>query len=353
MNHLPVETDLKPPQPAGLRDHPLLISGILGMTIIFLAIFALFVGKNPISPGQVIEILGGIWNGSTDLQSGASQSVLFIRFPRIIAALLVGAGLAVAGAVLQGIFNNPLVSPQFLGISSGAAWGVAIAILMNANPGVTSVAAFACGLSAIVVALLLSRLYRSTMIYGLVLAGIIVGALFQSLTALIKYLADPADKLPSIIFWMAGSFNHVNPESLPILGVILIIPLILLIMLRWQINLLSLGEDPAKTLGLPSRFLYVLILVLSTLMVASSVVIAGPIGWVGLVIPNIIRQISGPDHIWLVPQSALLGGAYLLLIDTIARTVGQTEIPVGILTALIGTPVFIWLLRTHKAGVRR
>lgn len=324
---------------------PSVVITLLIVILLILAIVALFLGKNPLSPLQVIDTIRDACTGMADPDSAAVLTIFSIRLPRIIAAILVGSGLAVTGAVLQGIFNNPLVSPQFLGISSGAAWGVIVALLFGAGSGIATLAAFASGLSAIILALLLSRIYQKAMIYGLILAGIIVGSLFQSLTAVIKYLADPADKLPSIIFWMAGSFNHVNPETLPFLGIMLLIPMTLLIMLRWQVSLLSLGEDSAQSLGIPSRMMYVIILFLSTLIVAASVAIAGPIGWIGLVIPNIIRHLSGPDHIRLIPYCAFCGGIYLLFIDTIARTAWLTEIPVGILTALIGTPVFIWVLK--------
>ncbi|PWR72540.1 FecCD family ABC transporter permease [Methanospirillum lacunae] len=321
--------------------------------LIFLIAISVFCGKYQASPFDALyQVIQG--NSVSGDLTGIETVFWEIRVPRIIAAVLVGTGLAISGAVLQGIFNNPIVSPQFLGITSGAAFGAAVALLLSFSFATAGIFAFLGGVLAVVFVILINRLFSFQTITGLVLAGIIVESIFQSGIGLIKYLADPGGRLPSLMYWMMGSFNHVTSDGLLIAGPVLMILIMFLYSIRWQINLLCFGEETANNLGVPASLLYVIILLAVSLITAASISLAGPIGWIGLVIPNIIRSLSGLDHLLSIPRSALLGGSYLLIMDTIARTAAPTEIPVGILTALIGVPFFLFILksqhRVHNYG---
>ena len=248
------------------------------------------------------------------------------------------------------MFNNPLVSPQFLGITGGAAFGSSLALLMTFSFSSAGITGFIMGVVSVMIVIAVSRLFPMQTITGLILAGLIVDSLFQSCIGLIKFLADPDDRLPSLVYWMMGSFNHVTSEHLMVAGPVIFIFIIVLYAIRWQINLLAFGEETASTLGISATTLYGIILIAVAIITAASVTLAGPIGWIGLVIPNMIRVLVGPNHLSVIPNSALLGGGYLLLMDTIARTAAPTEIPVGILTALLGVPAFVLLLRNHHRG---
>ena len=305
-------------------------------------------GKYEISSGDLIDQISGIHPSQTD-KDAILQTVFWdVRFPRILAAVLVGAGLAISGAALQGMFNNPLVSPQFLGMTGGAAFGSSVALLFSLGFTSAGVLGFFTGLLSVILVLAISRLFALQTITGLILAGIIIDSLFQSGIGLIKFLADPEGHLPSLVYWMMGSFNRVSSDNLLIAGSLIFLCILFLYSIRWQINLLSSGEEIADTQGVPSFYLYAIILLIVAIISGAAVSLAGPIGWIGLVIPNIIRILTGPDHLLVIPQSALLGGSYLLLMDTLARTAAPVEIPVGILTALIGVPAFLFLLRSDR-----
>jgi iron complex transport system permease protein len=276
--------------------------------------------------------------------------ILDVRMPRILAGILVGAGLALSGASFQGLFRNPLVSPHLLGVASGAGFGAALAILLGANFFITEISAFVFGLIAVALAYALSRTYRSTPILMLVLAGTIVGALFSALTSLIKYVADPLNKMPAITFWLLGSLNNVSGADLVIASPIFVVCGSALLLIRWRINLLSMGEEDARALGVHTERLKTVIVVCATFITAAAVSISGIIGWIGLVIPHMGRLLVGPDHKHLLPVSLLLGGSYLVLVDLVARTAIESEIPIGILTAVVGAPVFAYLLRKNRSG---
>jgi iron complex transport system permease protein len=280
--------------------------------------------------------------------------VELIRLPRILVACLAGAGLAIAGASLQGVFRNPLVGPQIIGVSSGAAFGGALAILLFESALITVGFAFAAGLAAIVIVYLMSRISRHAPILLLVLAGVVTSAFFSALISLIKFVADPDNKLPAIVYWLMGSFASVSWSDVVILSGPTLLGGALMYGLRFRINVLSLGEEEARTLGVPVEPTRWLILGAVALISAAVVAVAGVIGWVGLVIPHLARMIVGPDHRALLPASAAVGALYLLLIDDLARTATAAEIPLGIITAIIGAPVFAILLRrTHAAGWRQ
>jgi iron complex transport system permease protein len=280
----------------------------------------------------------------------AENVILLVRGPRVLAAVLIGSALAVAGAAFQGLFRNPLVSPDILGASSGAALGTVLGIFFSLGVvGIESLA-FAGGLVAVAAAYAIgSALSARDPILVLVLAGVVIGALLGAAVGLVKYLADPYNQLPAMTFWLLGSLASTTAADLvPLAGPVLIGALVL-VALRWRMNVMSLPEEEARALGVPTGPLRIAIVAAATLVTSASVAAAGIIGWVGLVVPHLARALVGPDFPRLLPTAALLGGGYLLFIDTLARTAAPIEIPLGILTAVIGTPFFIWLL----AGMQR
>jgi len=281
----------------------------------------------------------------------SEQTVVFrIRLPRVIAAMLVGGGLSLAGASFQGLFRNPLVSPDILGVAAGAGFGAALGILVSGNPWVIQVSAFIFGIVAVAVTYGIGRVYHNSSTLILVLAGIIVGSLFSALLSLAKYVADPYDTLPAIVFWLMGSLSSVSNTDIIAVAPSILLGSLCLYLIRWRINLLSVGEEEAQALGLDTKRMTMVLIVASTIITASAVCISGIIGWVGLVVPHIGRMLVGPDFRRLIPVSAILGASFLLMVDDIARTLTATEIPLGILTALVGAPFFAYLLTQKKVG---
>jgi iron complex transport system permease protein len=265
--------------------------------------------------------------------------------------VLVGSALAVAGAAFQGLFRNPLVSPDILGASSGAALGAVLGIYLSLGVFGIQALAFAGGLAAVAAVYVIgSALRGGDTILVLVLTGVVVGSLLGAGVGLVKYLADPYNQLPAMTFWLLGSLAATNAGDLvPLLGPVALGTAILLA-LRWRMNVLSLPEEEARALGLPTGLLRAVVVAAATLVTAASVAAAGVIGWVGLVVPHLARFLVGPDFGRLLPTSAILGGGFLLLIDTLARTMAPVEVPLGILTALVGTPFFIGLLAHARKG---
>ena len=270
--------------------------------------------------------------------------VFRVRLPRILAAMLVGGSLSLSGAVYQGMFKNPLVSPDILGVSAGAAFGAALAIFLSFNTVGIQISAFLFGILGVALVYLISIKVKEDPLISLVIIGILVGSIFTSLTSIIKYIADTEDKLPTITFWLMGSLSGILPKDVKRVFVPISVGIVPLYLLRWKLNVLSLDEDEAKTLGLDTGRIRMIVVICSTLMTAASVSISGIIGWIGLVIPHLGRILVGPDYRILVPTTLLLGSTYLLIIDNIARAVTTVEIPLGILTSLIGAPFFIFLL---------
>jgi iron complex transport system permease protein len=343
---------------------------ILPVVLLFVS---LFVGRYMMDPVETFRILvigsaNALLDGASTLLSTLSghqvvlpsfeqtwgvseQTVVFrIRLPRVIAAMLVGGGLSLAGASFQGLFRNPLVSPDILGVAAGAGFGAALGILVSGNPWVIQVSAFAFGIVAVAVTYGIGRVYHNSSTLILVLAGIIVGSLFSALLSLAKYVADPYDTLPAIVFWLMGSLSSVSNTDIIAVAPPILLGSLCLYLIRWRINLLSLGEEEAQALGLDTKRMTVVLIVASTVITASAVCISGIIGWVGLVVPHIGRMLVGPDFRNLVPVSAILGASFLLVVDDIARTLTATEIPLGILTALVGAPFFAYLLTQKKVG---
>jgi iron complex transport system permease protein len=306
---------------------------------------AFTVGRYPVGLGDLVGVLAKALGHRVDISPAIETVVLQVRGPRVLAAVLVGAALALAGTAFQGLFRNPLVSPDILGASSGAALGAVIGIYLSFGVFAIQALAFVGGLVAVAAVYVIGSAVRSRdPILVLVLTGVVVGSLFGAGVGLVKYLADPYNQLPAMTFWLLGSLSATTaPDLIPLLGPIALGALVL-IALRWRMNVMSLPEDEARALGVATGRLRVAIIAAATLVTSASVAAAGIIGWVGLVVPHLARSLVGPDFARLLPASAILGGGYLLLIDTLARTMAQVEIPLGILTAVIGTPFFIWLL---------
>lgn len=315
------------------------------------AVASLGVGRYNIPFDRVIAILAAPFSPPDTAVTPTEANVVFtVRMPRILLAVLTGAGLALSGAALQGVFRNPLVGPQVVGVSSGAAFGGTLAILLSFPRYGLLGSAFAFGLSALVLVYALNGIVARRNILALVLAGVVVTGFFGALVSLLQYLADTEDKLPAIVFWLLGSFATANWDKLLLVAAPVLVGSALLIGLRWRINLLSMGDEDARTLGVNAEPLRWLVLVFVSAIVAAQVAVSGVIGWVGLVVPHIARMVVGPDHRAMMPASLILGGLYLLIIDTVARTATSTEIPLGILTALIGTPVFALVLHQTQRG---
>jgi iron complex transport system permease protein len=280
---------------------------------------------------------------STDTSDVLHSLILRVRLPRALAALLVGANLAASGAVLQGLFRNPLVDARILGVSSGAAFGASLAILLSGSALAVQTGAFAFALLAMACVLAIGwRMGAAPLV--LLLVGIAVSALFDSLLGLVKVVADPLSKLPSITYWLLGGLSGASWSTLAPLAALSVLGLGFLVLVRWRLNLLTLGDDEAASLGVRVRPLRAAMVVAASVLIAASVSQAGMIGWIGLVVPHVARAWVGPDHARLLPASAALGAAVLLALDTVARTALPSEIPLGILTGLLGVPAFLFLL---------
>jgi iron complex transport system permease protein len=339
-------------QKAGKKPlSPRVLIRLFSILLVMVAIGSMSLGRADIPMVKVIKILlSSFLPIDQDWTMTAYSVVMDVRLPRIAAGILVGAALSASGAAFQGVFQNPLVSPHILGVASGAGFGAALAILLWDNLVIIHLVSFLSGLIAVGMTYALSRVYKMTPILMLVLSGIVVGALFSALTSFLKYIADPMNKMPAIVFWLLGSLNHVSLNNLALTAPVFIVCLGLLFLVRWRINLLAMGEEDAKSLGVNTEGLKALIIVCATTATACAVCISGIIGWIGIMIPHIGRLLVGPDHKYLLPISMVIGAAYLTLVDTIARTALATEIPIGILTAIFGAPVFALLLRTSQAG---
>lgn len=338
-------------RPKFLSRKPLRLEVFLVILLFVVAILSLMLGRLQISPVDVLKILSSAIFPIEQTWPSTLQSVLFdVRIPRLLTGILVGAGLAVSGAAFQGLFRNPLVSPHILGVSAGAGLGAALAILFFGNIYMIQVLSFVFGLLAVSMTYLLSRVYKTTPVLMLVLSGIIVGALFSASTSLLKYIADPINQMPSIVFWMLGSLNNSSNKDLLIVGPIMIVGIAILLLIRWRINLLAMGEEDARALGLNTAQIRAIIIVCATVISASAVSVAGIIGWIGLVIPHIGRLLVGPDNKLLLPVATLIGASYLVAVDTVARTAMESEIPIGILTAMVGAPIFAYLLRKNRSA---
>jgi iron complex transport system permease protein len=327
-----------------------LLLGTAALLLLMLA--SLGVGTFPLAPGDVARVLWSAISGAPgDVAANARAVVLEVRAPRVAAALAVGAALGVAGAAYQGVFRNPLVSPDILGVSSGCALGAVLAIIFGWPSGAMQAAAFAGGLGAAALVLAIgSRVRGSDPTLAFVLSGVVVGALLSAGVAFAKTVADPYNQLPAITFWLLGSFAAVVGDDLLLALPLMLLAMAPLALLRWRVDVLALDDDEARALGVDVDRLRLWVIAAATLATSAAVAIAGIIGWVGLVVPHAARLLAGPGFARMLPVSAILGAGFMLVVDTACRSLARTELPPGVVTALIGTPAFIALL---AAAARR
>ena len=308
---------------------------------LFLALIALCLGQYTIALQDVIKVLT---LQEVDLVN--AETVIFnIRIPRILVSLIVGSGLASAGASFQALFSNPLATPDTLGCANGASFGAALGILLGLNALGIQISALIFGILAVVLVFVFTRYRHANQIMMIILGGMVVSSLFSALVSLIKYVADPNDVLPVITFWLMGSFSNSTVRSLYTGVPMIILGMMILYLMRYRMNALSLKEEEAASLGINVRKNRMIVIVASSLITASVVSMCGVVGWVGLLIPHISRMLFGNNHTKVIPGCIVFGALFMLVIDTIARCMYQAEIPVSILTAIIGAPVFLLLLR--------
>jgi iron complex transport system permease protein len=332
-----------------VRLHPYLIGSSLA--VLALALYSFTIGPYPIPLETLlavflhrVHLVDKTWSDTIDLV------VMNVRGPRIAAAILVGATLAMAGATYQDLFRNPLVSPAVLGVSAGAGFGAALGVILNfSHMGIQGMA-FVCGLSAVTIAVWLGQLLDRHALLVLVLAGMVVSAFFQASIAMLKVVADPLNQLPTITFWLLGGLHRVTASAL-FMALWPIVPAwFVLYALRWQVHALAAGDDEARALGINVTRVRLSLILAATLMTATCVSISGIVGWVGLLIPHIVRRLVGPTFPVVLPMCAVVGGGYLLAVDDLCRVAGTIEIPLGIVTALLGAPFFALILaRTGRA----
>jgi iron complex transport system permease protein len=320
--------------------------------LVVVVVLALSAGKYDVSLSETGLVVWSRLTGSPSGLDATVETVIWnVRLPRVLAGLLVGASLAAAGAVYQGLFRNPLVSPDILGVSAGASLGAVGGIFFSLPVLAIQGMAFVGGLAAVAMVYLVGSAVRGRdPVLVLVLAGVAIGALLGACISLLKVLADPYNQLPAITFWLLGSLASITRgDAISILPAVLV-GLVPMVLLRWRMNLMTLDEEEARALGIETGRLRLLLIAAATLMTAAAVSVSGIIGWVGLVMPHIARALVGPDFGRLLPASLMLGGGYLIGVDALARTVAQIEVPLGILTAVIGAPFFLWLLASGRRG---
>jgi len=332
-----------------------LVMTILLVALVVTSLVALCIGRYSIDPaeafGAVQSYMNKLISGSGEAPTAMENVIFVLRVPRIIGAIVIGAALSLSGAVYQSVFKNPLVSPDILGVSSGASVGAATAILLGASLVTMQIFAFAVGLLAVLLSTSIPKILKNNSNLMLVLSGTIVGGFMCSVLGVLKFVAEEDTELSSIIYWQMGSVQSVKMDTLLYVAPIFLIGAVVLVLLSWQLNILSFGENEAKTLGVNLKWLRGITIVISSMMTASAVSISGTIGWIGLIIPHLGRLCVGSDNTKMVPCAMLMGGLFLLVMDTIARTVTSLEVPLSILTGLIGAPIYAWLLWKQKARV--
>lgn len=330
------------------RPRRLIVACVVVLVVAFVA--SLSLGRYTVPFGDVVRIVvGQLLPGLAGEASPTAVNVVMnARLPRVFAAVLVGGSLALSGCTYQGVFKNPLVSPDLLGVSSGACVGAGVAILLHLSPLGVGLAAMVGGMVAVAISVLIPRMFHTESNLMLVLAGVIVSGFMSSLLALIKYTADAESELPSIVYWTMGSLSDTLMANVVAIAPVMLVAMVVLILLRWRINLLSLGETAAKSMGVDVPLTRGISILCATVLTACSICLSGTVGWVGLVVPHIARMLVGPDNVYCMPASLLLGSAFMLVIDTAARTLTGGELPLGILTGIVGAPVFLILLaRQH------
>lgn len=326
-----------------LSYHTILL--LLSLSLLLCILASIVLGRYPIS----LKELGGILLSQVleiePFWSGIQESLLLQhRLPRILLACMVGCSLSTAGAAYQGVFQNPMAAPDILGASSGAAFGAALAILLHLESGMVVTLAFIGSITTVAIVIYVGNRTRGKQVLGLVLSGIMIGSLVSSGTSFIKMVADPNDQLPAITYWLMGSLNGTAFKDVLLAAIPMTIGLAVLFALRWRINILTLGDEEARTMGVNANRLRNVVIIAATLITAASVAVSGVIGWVGLVIPHLTRRMVGNNYKHLLPATMLFGAMFLLLVDDVSRNLLATEIPLGILTSFLGAPFFIYLM---------
>lgn len=321
---------------------------LLSAAALLVLLVSFLVGRYSVGLSGLWESLG---KGPMNLETTRDTVVWNIRMPRILTAFLVGAALSTAGVSYQGMFRNPMVSPDLLGASTGAGFGAALAILLSFGYFGITVSAFCFGLAAVLLAYAVSRMSRLERTLSMVLAGVMIGSLFSAGTSFIKLVADTENQLPAITYWLMGSLSSVEWKDALFAFIPITLGLVPLLLLRWRMNLLTVSEAEARSMGISTDRLRFIVVICATLITSASVAVSGMIGWVGLVIPHFCRMLFGYDYRRLIPASILMGGAFLLLVDDLARLITTSELPLGILTSFVGAPVFVYLILT--GGERR
>jgi len=310
-------------------------------------------GKYEINLGEIFAFLAAsAGSGSMDEEKYAlfSNVLMDIRLPRIVAAALIGSALSVSGAAFQAMFINPLVSPALLGVLAGASFGAALGMIVSSSWLAVQVAAFLCGFLAVLIAVGIARLYHGDRLLMLILGGIISGALFTSLLSIVKYVADPYNQLPAIVYWLMGGLSLADGRTILYVSFPIGTGILCLLLSSRYLNILSMGDDEAKSLGINVTRIRMVLIFFATLISALTIVIGGLIGWVGLIIPHVARMLVGPDNRILMPVAALVGAIYLIVVDDVARMLFTVEIPLGIVTSLMGIPFFILVLKNARKG---
>ena len=318
---------------------------VFAVLLVAVILISFMLGRYPMTPAELVKtVLYDAFGVGEDTDRNMSVVLYNVRIPRILLACMVGAALSAAGASYQGVFQNAMASPDILGASSGAAFGAALAILNNAPSLGVTVSAFCFSMLTVFMSWFVSERGQGKKVLLLVLSGMMVSSIFNAGTSYLKLVADPASQLQEITYWLMGSLSGAKKKELIIAGIPMLIGIIPLILLRWRINILTLGDEEARTLGIDAGKLRVIVIICSTLLTAAAVSVSGMIGWVGLVIPHLCRRLVGNNYKYLIPAVLLVGAAFLLAVDDVSRTLLQTEIPIGILTAFIGAPFFLVLL---------
>lgn len=331
------------------RRSACLAAVLIALPVVFL-VGSLALGAYAISPFEVFEIIVSRFTGNTEgVDQMAAGIVWQTRLPRALAAALVGAGLAATGALFQGLFRNPLAAPDTLGVSNGAGFGAGLAIILGASAVGTQLGAIAFGLAAVGLAFAVVSRGRANTV-TLILSGMLIGSLFSSLVALLKFVADPTEKLPQIVYWLMGSLSNITYESILMILPLYIVAMAVLFLYRWRVNVLSLGDKEAKSFGLNVARDRGILIVACSVVTALVVSISGIIGWVGIVVPHLARMLVGPDFRRLLPASISLGICYLIAIDDLCRTVTAFEIPIGVITGIIGVPMFLYFIYRRKVS---
>ncbi len=320
---------------------------ILLFFLLFLLVFfaSFFIGRYPIKPSELILVLfSRIFNIEATWSPTVESIILNVRLPRILSSALIGAALSISGLSYQGMFKNPMVSPDVLGTSAGAGFGASVAILLGLSYLSISLVSFAFGLVAVILVAFISSKIMNQKTLALILSGIMISSLFSSATSFVKLVADTDNTLPAITYWLMGSLSSVRKTDVYFLFFAIAIGLIPLILLKWKLNLLTLDEDEAMSLGINTIFLRKIVIMCATLVTSASICVGGHIGWIGLVIPHFTRMLVGCDYRISLPVSIFMGSSFLMLVDTISRSLVTSEIPIGILTSFIGAPFFLYLM---------